>query len=1259
MTPLPPDHPSREERVNEAIAAYLRAAEAGQAPDPEGWLAQHADLADELRSFLADRDGFRRLAGELPAAPPPAAGAAEALTLAPGEPRPEAKLDTVRYFGDYELLEEIARGGMGVVFRARQVSLNRVVGLKMILAGQLASADDVERFRREAEAAANLDHPNIVPIYEVGEHEGQQYFSMKLVEGSSLGHKLPELQRDPKAAARLVAQVGRAVHYAHQRGILHRDLKPANILLDKEGQPHVTDFGLAKRIAGDSKLTQSGAVVGTPSYMAPEQASGQKGLTVAADVYALGAILYECLTGRPPFQAATPLDTLLQVLEREPERPRGLNRRLDRDLETVCLKCLQKEPGRRYGSALELAEDLDRYLRGEPILARPVRAPVRLWRWCRRNPLVAATTSLAVVGLVGAIGIAAVAAVREREQDRERLRQSLISQARAERLAGKRWDSLNALAEAARIRHGEDLRPDAILTIAQTGIRCVDEWVGDFSAGFAVGTDGKLLAYLDSVAVGMTEKSQKGLVIRGLPSGEVRFKRKGVAAIGNFRPGTTQLAIGKPEVRDLWWLWDPITDKEVGPFAGWYPRFSSDGSLLMNQSKAGIRVWDLVNGREMKPPLQGKYQSVQFLSGHELLLLDDNAPPAPGASTVGFFGSLPGFSLALPCLFDYAWSLARIDRNHYHVWDCQTGQERFVTPEAMKPIGASPVARLAALRGRLPGEVIESLQVWDLRKGKRLGVVPILGQLPKEVEFSPDGRFLVFDDPSEVKVSIQVWDLRRRQFLTALRSPGLTRLSLNRSTVRGDGYSFSSDGNLLAVSAYRGGHYVVCVWDVEMGTEITALSEAASFVWARDSHTLFVVGPSFTGKESAEQADDITMVEIVHGRKWSYKESHLSCWQIARPIPVYRLDMPVKSLCLNKDGSRLAANEFIYAVGRGTQGEQLMPSVAPNGDLLPQSEDLFPQLVGKEELWAVPDLDQTNADDKFQIELWQLAPKRRKVVLSAAGLYPEYEKWISKTNNDPEREKTMKEFRRMNGMPDRDWKYGRLVGVKTVRWAFSQEGRLLLLAREAEASTKVAGKESGTVGLGVVLELWNYREGKRLAVWQGRLFGPDISCIRFSPDGRFAATAGRAEIKIWNVATGKVENVLEHQQGAGDLAFSPDGRRLLAFQSGKAGKRATLFDVGTGREVRCWNAAKGDWQAFALNPDGKRVASGGADKTIRLWDSATGRELAHWQGHDGAVTALLFSRDGRTLYSGGQDGTLKLWNLPFIRNELKALGLDW
>jgi serine/threonine-protein kinase len=363
---------------------YLRRLQQGEHPDREALLAAHPQLRSALECFDA-LEGM---------APPSTAGAAGDSTL----DSPDGPDDLPRDFGSFELLAEIGRGGMGVVYRARQKGLERMVAVKMILASFLASPEHVRRFQVEARAAAGLRHPHIVQIHEVGQVHGQHFFAMEYIEGGNLAQRIARGPVDPQAAVRLMAQVARAVAHLHEHGVVHRDLKPSNILLDEAETPYVTDFGLAKVFAPGSEMTATGVIAGTPSYMAPEQAAGH-GAEVgpASDIYSLGAILYELLTGRPVFREESPLDTLLAVMAGEPIPPRELNRRIPRPVQIICMKCLAHRPGDRYVSAASLADDLDRFLKGEAIEARPPSFTQRLWIWTRREPALA--SRLAALGV--------------------------------------------------------------------------------------------------------------------------------------------------------------------------------------------------------------------------------------------------------------------------------------------------------------------------------------------------------------------------------------------------------------------------------------------------------------------------------------------------------------------------------------------------------------------------------------------------------------------------------------------------------------------------------------------------------------------------------------------------------------------------------------------------------------------------------------------------------------------------------------------
>jgi len=396
--------PSPDDPWFSLLDEYLKRLHAGEPVDRERMRREHPELGSALEC-LDVLDSFVR---EVPDEPPleeasgDEAAAGDGLSDAAG-----------RQFGPYELLEEIGRGGMGIVYKAHQTSLDRTVAVKMILGSHVESAEHLRRFQAEARAAARLQHPNIVHIHEVGQLQGRHFFAMEFVEGISLAGRLAERPMEMPDVVRLMAATSRAIAELHRHGIVHRDLKPSNILLDAEGHPHVTDFGLAKIFESDATRTATGVIAGTPSYMSPEQAAGHNDqVGPVSDVYSLGAILYELLTGRPPFCEPTPIETVLQVLSREPELPRRLNRKVPRALEQICLKCLARSPEGRYASADALADDLERYVKGEPLEAKMPGWIERLRRWTRRQPALASRLgALAVFYVVELVNYHFVAAV--------------------------------------------------------------------------------------------------------------------------------------------------------------------------------------------------------------------------------------------------------------------------------------------------------------------------------------------------------------------------------------------------------------------------------------------------------------------------------------------------------------------------------------------------------------------------------------------------------------------------------------------------------------------------------------------------------------------------------------------------------------------------------------------------------------------------------------------------------------------------------
>jgi predicted Ser/Thr protein kinase len=560
-----------------------------------------------------------------------------------GEPTsPPGEAEVPLRVPGYEVLGVLGKGGMGIVYKARQVSLNRVVALKMILHAEHATEDERRRFQAEAEAVARLQHPNIVRVHEVGEHGGLPYFSLEFCPGGSLEKRLDGTPWEPRRAARLVETLARAMHAAHQKGLVHRDLKPANVLLAEDGTPQVSDFGLAKCLDVPG-LTQTGAIVGTPSYMAPEQASGRKDIGPAADVYALGAILYELLTGRPPFKAATPMDTVMQVLSGEAVPVRRLQPKVPKDLETICLKCLEKESKKRYASAEELAEDLKCWQAGEPIRARPVGRVERGWKWVRRNPVVAGLAGAVAMALsaglvattIYALGEARQRQRAEREAYQARLAAAVTAltehdvieardqlHAAPEGLRGWEWHHLSSRAEEEMpsvVRPGKDyhafvgfFEPDLLLAASTQDHRVLlvdmhkgavlrELGTGVVLPGVSQTRQGPLLLAVDGASLSLV--CPTGVVGRvPLPPGPAPYA-------GVLSPDGTHLALLWPEEEPELALCAVVLEvpsgkthlKLTSPSTIHWLAFSPDGTRLAAGCEDGrVRLWDATSGAEAR-----------------------------------------------------------------------------------------------------------------------------------------------------------------------------------------------------------------------------------------------------------------------------------------------------------------------------------------------------------------------------------------------------------------------------------------------------------------------------------------------------------------------------------------------------------------------------------------------------------------------------------------------------------------------------------
>jgi WD40 repeat protein len=1125
----------------EALAAGKPAGVSGPAVPPE--------LQSRLERDLACVYLLRQALGH------PALGGAgpeeqtQTATMSASDEATTAIADQPPAVAGYEMLGEIGRGGMGIVYKARQVALNRLVALKMILPGGHAGAKELARFRAEAEAVARLQHPHIVQVFEIGEHEGLPYFSLELCSGGSLAQKLDGTPLPPPDAAALVETLARATQAAHERGIVHRDLKPANILLASGGcdppaeepggshpslaglVPKITDFGLAKK-QGEAGQTQSGVIVGTPSYMAPEQAGGQSKATgPGADVYALGAILYECLTGRPPFQGPTPLDTLLLVVRDVPVPVRQLQPQCPRDLETICHKCLHKETGRRYFSAAALAEDLRRSRAGEPILARPVGSIERGWRWCRRNPVVASSLAAVlltlVVGSLVAWSLAAWAlgekgradeqadlartkaqeAIAKAEEARENLEEARGQKKEAKHQLAVAELRLYAskLAQAQREWQDNNVpRALELLEECQWNLRHVEHrhlWTlfnsnqrtlrGHTSAvlSVSISPDGKRIVSGSSdntVKVWDVEKSQVQLTLQGHTGGvsSVSISPDGRRIVSGGYDSTVK-------------VWDAEKGQELLTLKG-HPGVSSvsispDGKRIVSGGHdSTVKVWDAEEGQELFT-----------LKGHTGPVLSVSISPDGKRIVSGSGGDL----------------INRRKAGEVKVWDAEKVQELFTLKGHASDVTGLCISRDG--RRIVSASRDGTVKVWDAQKGQELLTLKGHRQWVSSVSISPDDKRIVSGSADN---TVKVWDADEGQELLTLKG--------HRHVV--NSVSISPDGKRIVSGSADN---TVKVWDAQKSQEVLTLQGHTGSV-----HSVSISPDGkriVSGSGSGGGGDLATFAPPRPGPKdrKSDKPGEVKVWDADKGQELLSLQghtSDVTSVCISQDGKRI--------VSGGSWGD------------------------GTVKVW----------DAHKGQELLTLRGHTNRI--TSVSISPDGKRIVSGS-------------------------FDRTVKV----WDVDKGREVLSLQGHTEPVNSVNigpdGKRVVSGSADNTVKVWDADKGQELLTLKGHTFG--VTSVAFSPDGkRIVSGSLDRTVKVWDADKGQELLTLRgHRWPVTSVSISPDGKRIL---SGSGDATVKVWDTATGQELLTLQGHTHWVTSVSISPDGKRIVSGSTDRTVKVWDAHEG-----------------------------------------------------
>ncbi|MFT3781414.1 MAG: serine/threonine-protein kinase [Nibricoccus sp.] len=768
----------------------------------------------------------------------------------------EPKTAFGRSFSHFEIIEELGRGGMGTVYRARDHVTGRSVAIKILQAHHLDEPDLIKRFRSEVRAVTSLDHRHILPIHEVGEHDGIPFFSMKLATGGSLAQRLPDFLGHPRKAAQLVAKIARGVQHAHEHGILHRDLKPGNILLDDAGEPYVCDFGLAKWIDDDRRLTVTSAVLGTPHYIAPEQASG-KTLTISADIYSLGAILYELMTGRPPFVGQTVIETLRQASESSPAKPSSIVNQTPRDLEVICMKALEREPASRYKTAAALADDLENWIAGRPIRARPVSAAEQLWRWARRNPLPAtlgatlagAITALAIGATIAAVNInqARKRAVDAEADRREQLYAALIAQARASRMtneAGHRTEAIEAIKKAAAIRPSLELRNEAIAALTLVDLQVAKSFPVRANSGQRLAFD----KALQTVAVASESGEVSLFSLRDGSLLRPNLFSVGQRVLALIHSGSRYIAARCADGGVY------IFETETGRRVAYFPDhkiphsigfssdcvFSADETLLALGEADGVKIFEVPSGQTIATLKMDQPEQCAFSPDGKMLALGCGSPSSGKkfARVWAFKETGALVNLEMPAgTSSFAWSPSQ---QTLAVGSLDYSIHLFRTSD-WQNIGTLQGHRqqVSFVAFNHSGEMLVSnasdrtLRLWDIRTMSEL--VEATGYLSESsLGFSPDDRFIHTTDYKTCVTLIEVVGADR--VCTAFAPP-----SAQDQIIAAGTSSYSPDSRLLATASIMS----IQVFDGKKKTRLTTLSNLdptqSSLRFLRDGKTLAVL----------------------------------------------------------------------------------------------------------------------------------------------------------------------------------------------------------------------------------------------------------------------------------------------------------------------------------------------------------------------------------------------------------------------------------